>query len=91
MKISFVCFLKIMSMGHVLDPVLDHMILGFVTMALHKATILVIIAHILIILHLCIDLTYKTKKFYTFYENCCLFDHHLIKKRLFTKHLFFSS
>ena len=38
MKISFICFLKMISVGHVLDHmldhVLDHMIIGFVTTAL---------------------------------------------------------
>ena len=31
MKITFVRFLKMMSVGHVLDYVLDYMILGLVT------------------------------------------------------------
>ena len=43
-KIRFVCFLKMMWVGHVLDHmpdhVLDHMIIGFVTMALHLSTFL---------------------------------------------------
>ena len=34
MKIKFVFFLKMMSVGHVLDHVLDHIILGLVTMTL---------------------------------------------------------
>ena len=34
MKIRFVYFLKMMSVGHVLDYVLDYMILGLMTTAL---------------------------------------------------------
>ena len=37
MKIRFICFLKIMSVGHVLDQVLDHLILGLVSTALPLA------------------------------------------------------
>ena len=35
MKISFVYFLKMMSVDHVLNYVLDHIIIGLVTMVLH--------------------------------------------------------
>ena len=46
MKIRFVCFLKMMSVGHaldhVLDHILDHMIKGFKTMPLQLPSFLAI-------------------------------------------------
>ena len=45
MKVSFVCFLKMILIGHVLDyvldHVLDHMIIDLVTTALHYLKVFV--------------------------------------------------